>query len=322
MLSRLLDQTMDLAVVPGFTRIGYAVRSRKWDPPWQGHPLEGKAVIITGPTAGLGKATAAGLARAGAEIHLVVRDVAKGEALVAELSELTEPRKLRLWECDMSDLDSVRSFTTAFEAAGIDLNVLIHNAGVLSSERRSTPQGHELTFATNALGPFLMTELLVPALERGAPSRVIFVSSGGMYAEGIDLDDLELDGREFEGERFYAHTKRIEVALAELFTERYAARGITAYSTHPGWAATAGVADALPTFNRVLGPLLRTPEQGSDTTVWMTWAPEVAEHPGAFWHDRRPRPKHRLPGTRESAADRERLWELMEAACGQAADSR
>ena len=321
MLSRVLDQAMDLAVVPGFTRIGYAVRSRRWDPPWQGRPLEGKAVIITGPTAGLGKATAAGLALAGAELHLAVRDVAKGEALVTELSELTEPRNLRLWECDVSDLDSVRSFATAFEAAGIDLSVLIHNAGVLLPERRSSAQGHELTFATNALGPFLMTELLLPALERGAPSRVIFVSSGGMYAEGLDLDDIELERKEFDGDRFYAHTKRIEVVLAELFSERYARRGITAYSTHPGWAATAGVANALPTFNRVLGPVLRTPEQGADTAVWMSWAPEVAEHPGAFWHDRRPRPKHRLPGTRESAAERERLWELMQNAAGQSADA-
>lgn len=299
---------MDLAVVPGFTRIGYSLRSRNWTDPTEGRPLRGKSVLITGPTAGLGKATARGLALAGADLHLAVRNLPKGEALAEDLRGEVRDASVTVWECDISDLDSIRGFAGVFCDAVARLNVLIHNAGILAPERQRSAQGFELTFATNALGPFLLTELLLAPLERGAPSRVIFVSSGGMYAERLDVDDLQLEKREFRGDRFYAHTKRIEVILAEQISERYGGRGITGHSSHPGWAYTAGMAEALPRFHRLTGPILRSAEQGSDTVVWMSHSPEVLKQPGEFWHDREPRPKHRLPSTHETATERERMW--------------
>jgi len=302
---------MDLAVVPGFTRIGYSLRSRHWTDPTAGKPLEGKAVLITGPTAGLGRATASGLVRAGADLHLAVRNLPKGEQLAAELAETQPDASVTVWECDVSDLDSIRGFSTTFCDSVSELDVLIHNAGILAPERERSAQGFELTFATNALGPFLLTELLLEPLERAAPSRVIFVSSGGMYAERLDVEDLQLEKREFRGDRFYAHTKRIEVILAELISERYGALGITGHSSHPGWAYTAGMAEALPRFHKLTGPILRSAEQGADTVIWMSHTPEVLQRPGEFWHDREPRPKHRLPSTRETSAERESLWRQM-----------
>ena len=312
MLRETLDKAMDLTVVPGFTRIGYAFRSRNWEDPTAGRPLEGKTVLITGPTAGLGRATARGLVLAGADLHLAVRNLPKGEALAEELRNEVPGAQLTVWECDVSDLESIRGFTGIFRDSVARLDVLIHNAGILAAERKRSAQGFELTFATNALGPFLLTQRLLEPLERGAPSRVIFVSSGGMYAERLDVDDLQLEEREFRGDRFYAHTKRIEVILAEQISQRYGARGITGHSSHPGWAYTAGMADALPRFHKLTGPILRTAEQGADTVIWMSHSPEVLEHPGEFWHDRERRPKHRLPSTHETPADRDSLWHQME----------
>ena len=312
MIREALDKAMDLAVIPGFTRVGYALRSRGWGDPTAGRPLAGKQVLITGPTAGLGRATAAGLVCAGADLHLAVRNLEKGEALSRELEQLVPGTSVTVWECDVADLGSVRGFAEAFCESEERLDVLIHNAGVLLPDRQMSPQGFELTFATNALGPFLLTELLLEPLERGAPSRVIFVSSGGMYAERLDVDDLQLQNREFRGDHFYAHTKRIEVILAEQITERYGAKGITGHSSHPGWAYTAGMAEALPRFHKLTGPILRTAEQGADTVVWMSHAPEVLGRPGEFWHDREPRPKHRMPATRETAAERAEMWRQLE----------
>lgn len=311
MIRRALDKAMDLAVVPGFTRIGYSLRSRDWHDPTAGRPLTGKTVLITGPTAGLGRATASGLARAGADLHLAVRNLTKGEDLARELGTEYPEATVTVWECDVSDLDSIKGFAETFCESEERLDVLIHNAGVLLPERQLSRQGFEMTFATNALGPFALTQELIEPLERGAPSRVIFVSSGGMYAERLDVDDIQLTQREFRGDRFYAHTKRIEVILAEQITERYGARGITGHSSHPGWAYTAGMAEALPRFQKVTKPILRSADQGADTVIWMSHTPEVLVHPGEFWHDREPRPKHRLPSTRESAEERTRMWQRL-----------
>jgi NAD(P)-dependent dehydrogenase (short-subunit alcohol dehydrogenase family) len=145
---------------------------------------------------------------------------------------------------------------------------------------------------------------------------VINVSSGGMYTARIQLDDLQLQGEEFDGARFYAHTKRAEVILSEEWARRLAGDGITVYSTHPGWVATEGVKTSLPRFNRVMGPLLRDPAAGADTIVWLAGSEEAARRSGEFWHDRRIRPKHRVPWTRESAEERARLFWECERLCG------
>ncbi len=216
----------------------------------------------------------------------------------------------------LSSLASVREFAFDFLASDASLDVLINNAGVLPAERTHTEEGFELTFATNVLGPFLLTALLLPALRRSAPSRVVNVSSGGMYTARIDLDDPQLQRRDFDGARFYAHTKRAQVILSEEWGRRLADDGITVHSTHPGWVATPGVAASLPRFNRVMGPLLRDASAGADTIVWLAGSTDAARTTGEFWHDRRPRPKHRFPWTRETPAERSRFFDLCEGLCG------
>jgi NAD(P)-dependent dehydrogenase (short-subunit alcohol dehydrogenase family) len=149
----------------------------------------------------------------------------------------------------------------------------------------------------------------LPSLRGAAPSQVVNVSSGGMYTSKLEIDDLQLEHRDYDPPGFYAHTKRCEVILTELWAERLAGTGIAAASMHPGWADTPGVQTSLPRFRAVMRPLLRDADQAADTIVWLAGSPEAERRPGLFWHDRAPRPTHRVPWTRESEADRRRLWD-------------
>jgi NAD(P)-dependent dehydrogenase (short-subunit alcohol dehydrogenase family) len=313
-LGDLADRVLDWTVLPGFSRIGYALRENLV--PRGPLELEGKTVMLTGASSGIGEAACGQLARAGAQVLMVVRDPEKGERSRQEILAGAPSAVAELIRCDVSELSSVREAAAHFLDSGLPLDVLINNAGVLPTERRQTSEGIELTFATNVLGPFLLTALLLPALEAAAPSRVINVSSGGMYAARLDLDDLQLVRREFDGARFYAHTKRIEVALAGEWSRRLAGCGVAVHSVHPGWVATPGVTSSLPRFDRVMKPLLRNPDAGADTIVWLAGSRGATKHPGAFWHDRRVRPKHRVPWTRESAAERAALFDRCAALCG------
>lgn len=304
MTAGVLDRALDWAVVPGFTSLGHRLRSRDWQP---APDLSGHRMLVTGASSGLGAATCELLAAAGAEVNMLVRDLEKGERVRAGIAQRTDGASLRLWRCDVSDLSSVRSFAAAFMSDGLALDALVNNAGVMPGERTRSADGFELGFATNVLGPFLLTELLLAALRRASAARVVNVSSGGMYTAKLDADDPQLAKREYNPSRFYAHTKRCEVILTELWQEREG-DGVSFHSTHPGWADTPGVQESLPGFRRVMKPLLRDEGQGADTIAWLCWATEPLERPGRFWHDRAPRPTHRVPWTRESASDRERLW--------------
>jgi dehydrogenase/reductase SDR family member 12 len=298
------DRLMDAAVVPGFTSLGYKVRSRGWDPT---PDLTGRDVLVTGASSGLGEATSALLAEAGATVHLLVRDLAKGENVRGRIAERSASDNLRLWRCDVANQADVRTFAVGFNAKVGKLDALVNNAGVMPPERTLSSDGIELSFATNVTGPFLLSLELLPALRRATPARVVNVSSGGMYGAKLDAEDLQLSQREYDPVRFYAHTKRCEVILTELCQE-HLGNGVSFHSTHPGWADTPGVQDSLPGFRKVMGPLLRDPRQGADTSAWLCWAPEPLTRPGLFWHDRATRPTHKLPTTRESDEARERLW--------------
>lgn len=302
-----IDVAMDLAVVPGFSAIGFNVRKRlfSWQPPW----LEGRSVMVTGANSGLGEAAAFDLVRCGADVHMVCRNREKGERARDSIALRTgvEPA---LHICDLSDLGSVREFASAFLESEADLDVLINNAGVMTPEREQTPEGFDKVFATNVLGPFLLTELLLPRIGESDDGRVITMSSGGMYSSGFDLDDPQFQEPEYKPTAAYAHTKRAEVMLTEEWNDRAGEDGPVFYSVHPGWAVTPGMSAALPGFHKVLGPILRDSHEGAETAVWLCGAAPEEAPGGEFYEDRRPRPKHRIPSTRETADDRRKLYEL------------
>lgn len=309
-----IDTLMDRLIVPGYSRLGYAVRSRSFatDDPAPGS-LAGKCALVTGANSGLGKATTAGLVALGATVVMVVRNSGRGEQALAEVVEgaVDDPSgRLTVSRCDVSDLESVRRFAAALDVGSVD--VLVHNAGVLPDERAETADGNEICLATHVLGPHLLTGLLADRMSAGAPSRVIWNSSGGMYAQPLRVDDLQYREGDYRGATAYARTKRMQVVLAELWAERLRDRGVIVNATHPGWADTTGVASSLPGFHLIAGPFLRTPAEGADTVVWLAAAQAAGERTGLFWHDRRPRPTHYRAATRETDADRRVLWDECE----------
>jgi dehydrogenase/reductase SDR family member 12 len=297
------DRLLDLAIVPGYSKLGFSLRQPTWRN--RSPSLQGRTVIVTGASSGIGEATAGLLARRGARVRMVVRDRSRGEA-ARERLEATGAGSLAVDVCDISDLEQAAELGDRLRSDGGEIAGVIHNAGVLTDERERSAQGHELTFATSVLGPLALTIAIRPTLEAAPGAVVVFVSSGGMLTARLDPEDPELDRRDFDGTTFYAHAKRTQVALAETLAERWPRVGFA--SMHPGWVDTPGLASSLPGFHRLTRPLLRTPEQGADTAAWLIGGPQAFACPGRFWHDRRPRPTHLLPWTRESDAERERLW--------------
>lgn len=312
-LSRFVDATLEATVVGSFTDVGIDVRRRlgHWED-LDAIDASGKVVLITGATSGLGLAAARRLARMGATLRLVGRDAAK--TAVARETVLAErpDADVETYLADLSSLADVRRLATEVLARESRLDVLVHNAGALLATRTETAEGHETTFATMVLGPFLLTEDLLGLLSRTAAdhptgARVVTVTSGGMYSQRLVVDDLESPD-DYRGSVAYARAKRAQVVLTELWARHHAATGVTFHTMHPGWAATPGVHEALPRFERILGSRLRTPDEGADTIVWLAVADEAIRSNGRLWLDRRPRGTHRLPSTRETPEERERLW--------------
>jgi dehydrogenase/reductase SDR family protein 12 len=314
MIDSLLDTILDRTVVGGYTSVGYRIRGRTWHAS-DLQRLEGKVVVVSGATSGIGLAAAEGFARLGASVRLLVRSEERGAQARAALTERTQNSEVRISVCDLSSLESVRACAARL-AEEERLDVLVNNAGVMTPQRELSADGIELTLATNVVGPFLLTNLLIPLLEESAPARIINVSSGGMYTQKLRVDDPQNERGQFDGPNAYARTKRAQVILTELWAERLADTGVVVHSMHPGWVDTPGVRSSLPRFYEVTRPLLRTPAQGADTIVWLGAAGEPGRGSGRFWHDRRPRPTHLLPHTRETPPERERLWAACERLSG------
>ncbi|MFA4927732.1 MAG: SDR family NAD(P)-dependent oxidoreductase [Patulibacter sp.] len=315
------DTFLDRTVVAGYTAPGLALRRRA--PGWSDElpSMAGRTVAITGPTSGIGEAAAARFAALGATVLLLVRNREKGattrERIVAErVRHGGEIPDVRLVTCDIADLTSVRACAEQLRKSGEPLHVLVHNAGAMPPERKTSPDGIELSWATNVVGPFLLTSLLQERLVQSAPARVITVSSGGMFTQRLDVDDPEGEHREYRPASAYARAKRAQVVLNELWSERLRGLGVTFHAMHPGWVDTPGVQDSLPGFHKLTGKLLRSPDEGADTIVWLGAADAPAGRTGLFWHDRRARPTHRVPWTREDPADRQRLWALCREQAG------
>ena len=313
---RVLDAALDRSVLAGYSRIGYRVRERMG---WPGAgrtdldgsgALAGSTVAVTGAAGGLGRAAAVSMAGLGADLVLLVRDPDRAEPARRQIRDAAPDATVRVERCDLADLNEVRAVAERLRGDRVD--VLVHNAGVLPARRSVTPQGHELTLATHVLGPLLLSELLRPALTGG---RVIWVSSGGMYTQALPADDPEYLASPYRGATAYARTKRMQVALTPLLARRWAGDRIGVHSMHPGWADTPGVATSLPGFHRLIGPVLRTPDEGADTVVWLA-AADPPPPTGLFWHDRAPRPAHYLPLTRHSEDALDRLWRYCATSIG------
>jgi NAD(P)-dependent dehydrogenase (short-subunit alcohol dehydrogenase family) len=314
-IDRAVDALLEAAVVPSFTRIGFAVRSRleSW-PPAPDTRLDGRVVVVTGATSGLGKAAAAALARAGATVEVIGRDADKLDATRLELTALAPQSGIETVTADLSDLAAVRRAAEEIGERHSSIHAVIHNAGALSSTYEVTREGIEKTFAAHVIGPFLLSALLCEPLRVARPGRIIWVASGGMYTEPLSTARLEVGANGYRGTTVYARAKRAQVTLSEMMAARVDPQEIVVHAMHPGWALTPGVESSLPRFRMVTGPLLRDAAQGADTMIWLATDDGMpVASTGRFWLDRRPRSIHRLRSTRaaDTAQEREALWSYV-----------
>lgn len=300
-----LDSALELAIVPSFTKIGFEVRQRlfNWEPI---RSVPNRRIIITGANSGLGFAGAKQLVEASAKVTVVARNAERGQRAVEELSSISGAN-VSLKLADLSSLESVRALADRLIAAGEPIDTLVHNAGALHNPREESVDGNELTLATHVIGPFLLTTLLRDLLAAGDDPRIITMSSGGLYGHGISLPDLQSTD-DYSGAKAYSRAKRAQLLLNEKWSEVLEPDGVRVYTMHPGWAATAALSDSLPGFERLVRPLLRTPDQGADTLAWLASEPTAELGNGGFWLDRATRPTHRLRATKSADDKIEPLW--------------
>jgi NAD(P)-dependent dehydrogenase (short-subunit alcohol dehydrogenase family) len=285
-IARSVDAVLEATVVGSFSRVGYGVRSRLggWPAADRGRDLTGRTVVVTGATSGIGLASAARFAHLGATVRFLARDAARAERARARIEEAAGRDVDVAYDlADMSDFASLREFADRLSVSDPRLDVLVHNAGALSR-----------TFSR---------------------ARVITVSSGGMYTQRLDLGDLEIGRDGYDGTVAYARAKRAQVVLNHEWARRVVPAEVVFHAMHPGWADTPGVESGLPGFHRVMRPLLRTPEQGADTVVWLASTGEALGSTGSFWLDRRRRTEHRVPWTR-GGDDGAALWALCQERTG------
>ncbi len=322
----LLDRALEASIVGSFSRVGIALRRRRerWDDlPNAG---AGRSVLVTGGNSGIGLATARGLLARGARVIVTTRDATKGaqtrERLVAEVAAQAGAHaraeidaRLITETLDLERLSDVRDLAERLRGLG-PLDAVVHNAGAMFAVRSVTQDDLERTYQVHVVAPFLLTMLLVPELVSRSDARMVWVSSGGMYTERLVVRRLD-SPRGYRPAVAYARGKRAQVELVRELQRRLGARtGIDFHAMHPGWARTPGLASSLPTFSRLLGPLLRTPEEGADTVLHLLLAPRERVAGGRFWADRRPRRTDRLSRTVVDDTERSALWERLMADAG------
>lgn len=267
--------------------------------------MSGRTVLVTGATSGIGLETARALARMGALVLVGARDQARGQAVVDEIR--AAGGQAELTTVDLASFASIRAAASRLLAAHPALGVLVNNAGMASRRRELSPDGHELTWATNFLGPFLLTRLLLPALRKAPAGRVVNVSSVGHKSGRLEWDNLELE-RGFATFRAYGNSK---LAL-NLFTRELARRepGISVNAVHPGGIATNIWRSAPAAARWILERVLPSAEVGARPVIRLASDPDVAVTGRYFDKMREAEPS----AAAQDDAAAARLWDIAEKA--------
>jgi NAD(P)-dependent dehydrogenase (short-subunit alcohol dehydrogenase family) len=271
--------------------------------------LSGRTCVVTGSSAGIGRATAEGLARLGARVVMAVRNAEKGERVRRAIIRATGNDAVEIALVDLARQESIRRFARELSARHPELDVLVNNAGVWLSRRQTSPDGIELTWATNVLGYFLATDLLLPSLKARGRARIVNVAS--RLAGSLDLEDVEFQRRPYVGQDAYAQSKQADRMLTWALARRLEGTGVTANAMHPGFVSTEIFAKGggltglgVSVYARLRA---RRPEQGADTVLWLAASPAVEDRSGLFWVDREEHPCRFRDETSE-----EQLWRLCE----------
>ena len=273
--------------------------------------MHGKTCIVTGASAGIGQAIAQGLAARGAHVVLVCRSRARAEATQLAMRTATGNAAIDVALADLSSQAAIRHLAQELLRRYPRIHALINNAGVVNMARTVTVDGIETVFAVNHLAYFLLTQLLLPRLVESAPARIVNVASDAHHWATLDFADLQ-NHRRYRGLKVYGQSKLCNLLFTRELARRIAGTGVTVNSLHPG-----GVATGLGWNNgwwavliaKVLKPFLRTADQGADTAIYLTAAPEVANVSGRYFYNRR---EHRPSRAAQDDEVALRLWQISE----------
>ncbi|CAF1227591.1 unnamed protein product [Rotaria sordida] len=255
--------------------------------------LNGKVVIITGATSGIGVETARALASANAHVIITARDMNKGAQVVEDIKKTTGNNQVEVMELDLTSLQSVRNFVNQFRARKLPINILICNAGIMACPYSKTVDGFESQFGVNHLAHFLLTTSLLPELKAGKPSRVVVVSSVANKRSGINWDDINWE-KNYDKWLAYAQSKTANILFAKQLNKLYALEEIHAYSLHPGGIMTNLQKDVPIEEQRAMGwfkedsttvDLFKNVEQGASTSVYAALAPNLDKYGGEYLED-------------------------------------
>lgn len=259
-----------------------------------GMDLTGRRAIVTGGSGGLGEETARALAAKGASVTLACRDLAKGEDAAIHMRLATGNDHIDVRELDLADPESVRAFTAGYRGDHRHLDLLVNNAGVMACPLRRTDAGWEMQLATNHIGHFLLTNLLVPLLIARGQARVVNLSSAGHQLGDVDLDDPFYDHRPYDKWEAYGQSKSANVLFTVGLEARLASHGVHAYAVHPGGIQTglgrhldASDMEALMRRAGIEDPAafragFKTIPQGAATSCWAATAAELEGRGGLY----------------------------------------
>jgi retinol dehydrogenase-12 len=276
--------------------------------------MDGRVALVTGATGGIAKAVAAALAREGATVVVVGRSQARAEEAVRAIRSAVPDAKLETIACDLSVQDSIRSASREFLSRHDRLDVLVNAAGVFRKERQVTPDGLELTFATNVMGYFVLTNLLVDALKRAAATtgeaRIVNISSkysSPFSVTKLDFGDLQTEKGEYSFLRSTPQTMLARVLFTQELAERLRGTGVVVNAVHPGLVKhTALLQDVGGPFRWMTNTFGNSAEKGAETVVWLATSREAAAVSGKLWAKRK---ELRTPGMGSDPQARKRLWD-------------
>ena len=270
-----------------------------------------RRAVVTGASRGIGRVTALELARRGWDVTLVVRDRVRGQRVIDEARALDAGGVTDMLVGDLSNLKEVARVAAEIAAGPAPLQVLVNNAGGYNSRRSTTVDGLERTFATNHLAPFVLTNLLRPALQAAAPSRVVVVASEAHRRVHMTWDDLMHESR-YRGFRVYSESKLANILFTRELARRLAGAGVTANALHPGFVASSfgrdnpGLAGLAMLFAQMFAI---SEEKGARTSVYLATSPDVQGVTGKYFvrcREATPEPAAR------NDDDARRLWQVSE----------
>lgn len=281
--------------------------------------MKGKTVVITGGNAGIGKATAIELATKGADIVITARSEKKASEAAAAIKQESGNDSVRYALLDLSSQKHVRNAAEELKEMCPRIDVLINNAGCYFSDLQLNEDGLEMQFATNHLGHFLLTNLLMDNLEAAGNARIINLSSiAHKYTRELDLDDINYEKEEYSGWKSYSRSKFCNILFTKELAKRLDGTGITANAVHPGGVQT-GIAEKNANWYTKLGWMLAKPffdsvEEGASTSVHLASTADGENHSGRYWVKKKSHHSNRPSQDPELA---KALWKKSEELVGQ-----